>query len=178
MVVQRRDLDPFFCQFLHDRAHLIGGEDEITHDQRLDPPRIFWKGEPGAERQRQASPRSHRERHLEVAARQTDAVHTARHLRSGFAEGLSNLTPITCACEGRSGQSSSEHQTQQPSNRGHCHHHLPSHYGVVETALFFLEKDMAQSSFSVIFLAVSPSSNVMSAVGCPSLNSGVTLTAW
>ena len=35
MVVQCRDLDPFPGQFPHDRAHLIGREDEIAHDQPI-----------------------------------------------------------------------------------------------------------------------------------------------
>jgi hypothetical protein len=41
---------PSPASFCMDRAHLIGGEDEIAHDQRLIP--FVSKGEPGAERQR------------------------------------------------------------------------------------------------------------------------------
>jgi hypothetical protein len=106
--LQRRDLDPFFCQFLHDRAHLIGGEDEIAHDQRLIP--LGSKGEPGAERQRRLHLHAI-ENDLEIGARKANAVDTAGHLRAGFAEGLGNLTPITFNREGRGRQSSSDHQT-------------------------------------------------------------------
>ena len=98
MVVQRRDLDSLPGQFLHDRAHLIGGEDEIAHDQRLIP--LGSKGEPGAERQRRLQLHAI-EQDLEIGARKANAVDTAGHLRAGFAEGLGNLTPITMVVQRR-----------------------------------------------------------------------------
>ena len=75
------------------------------------------KGEPGAERQRRLQLHAI-ENDLEIGARKANAVDTAGHLGAGFAEGLGNLTPITFNREGRGGQSSSEDQTQQPSDRG------------------------------------------------------------
>jgi hypothetical protein len=125
----RRDLDPFPGQFPHDWAHLIGGENEIAHDQRLIP--LASKGEPGAKRQRRLQLHAI-EQDLEIGARKANAVDTARHLRAGFAELPGHPDPNHLNREGRSGQSGSEHQTQQPSDRGH--HHLLSVYVLFETA--------------------------------------------
>jgi len=85
MVVERGDLDSAGDKLGHHRIHFGIGEHQIAHDHRLTPA-MRYERQPGAERQRRFQGHAV-EHHMQVAARQADAIDTARHLGARFADG-------------------------------------------------------------------------------------------
>ena len=89
--MERRNLDPVLEKFLHDRVHLLAREHEVAHHHRLVAHR--HEGEPGAERE--AGFEIHAVQfHLEIAARQPDAIDAAPLNCSLLAERLRDGFPI------------------------------------------------------------------------------------
>src|SRR3546814_4772990 len=84
MIVERGDLDPAGDQLRHDRVHLGIGENDIPHHHHL-AFAVGHEGEPGTESERGLQ-RHAVEHHMQVAARQADAIDPARHFRARLAD--------------------------------------------------------------------------------------------
>ena len=91
MIMERGDLDAAFGKLGHHRRDLRFGQHEITHHHG--GVAIRPEGEPGAEREARFELDAI-QRHMQIGARQADAIDAAGHFRAGFAQRRGDLAPV------------------------------------------------------------------------------------
>jgi hypothetical protein len=116
VIVDRRDLDPVLDQLRHHRVDLGLQQHEIAHDHRAAMRGL--EGDPTAERERRADGDAI-ERHREVAARKSVAVHVTRD-GGAAAERLVDLLPIDLLGAGSVGKGRQRARREHLNNTHDC----------------------------------------------------------
>ena len=115
VIMERGDIDAAFFELLHHGVHLVLQQDEIAHHHRCIVDRL--EGQPTTEREA-GFERDTVEAHLQIRARQADAVDAAGLYRAGFAERLADGVPVGLGGERRRGERRRKRESGDETGRG------------------------------------------------------------